>query len=148
MPIKVGPDPIDPSHELARFEAGLSHHCGAVTSFTGRARADDGLSELTLEYYPAMAAREFETLLQEAMTRFGLEAAVIRHRVGDMVPGDVIVFVATAAPHRAAAFDAACYLMDYLKTRAPIWKRETSGSGTRWVAAKESDDAAADRWRK
>ncbi|MDA5194784.1 molybdenum cofactor biosynthesis protein MoaE [Govanella unica] len=146
MLTQIGPEVIDPGAELSRFEAGLGPNTGAVTSFTGRARADDGLTGLTLEHYPAMAARELGRITDDAMTRFGLADVMIRHRVGPMVPGDVIVFVATASAHRAAAFEAASFLMDYLKTRAPIWKQETAASGTRWVEAKAQDDAAAARW--
>lgn len=147
MTIRVSAEEIDPGAELNRFEAAQGAQAGAIVSFTGRVRADDGLTALTLEHYPAMAQRELERITAEATARWSLLDTRVLHRVGPMAVGAVIVFVATAAPHRAAAFEAAAFLMDYLKTRAPIWKKETGAKGARWVEAHARDDQAAARWK-
>lgn len=141
--VVVSPAPIDVAGELARVEA---DGAGAVASFTGLVRGDDGVELLELEHYPGATERALEALAEEACARWSLLAATVVHRVGPMRPGERIVFVGTAAPHRAAALDACTFLIDRLKTGAPFWKRETRGGAARWVEARTSDDAAAARW--
>jgi molybdopterin synthase catalytic subunit len=115
---------------------------GALVTFTGIVR-DVGM---TLEHYPALASRELRAIADEAEVRFEILAGHIIHRYGPLAPGDDIVLVAIASRHRAAAFDAANFLMDWLKTRAPFWKAEARAGGTQWVEARAEDDAAAARW--
>ena len=141
--VSVQPAPIDLATELAGVEARGE---GAVASFTGIVRGDDGVTALTLEHYPGMTEGVLVGLAEEAFARWGLLAVTIVHRVGAMVPGDRIVFVATAASHRAAALESCAYLIDRLKTDAPFWKREERGGEGRWVEARESDTEAAARW--
>lgn len=120
---------------------------GAVATFTGTVRDDSGtLTALTLEHYPGMTEKQLQALEDEARRRWPLSAVVIVHRHGRLVPGDRIVFVGTRSAHRAAAFAACEFLMDWLKTRAPFWKQEQHGDRQTWVEAKSSDDSAADRW--
>jgi molybdopterin synthase catalytic subunit len=122
---------------------------GAVVSFVGVVRdvpSEDPLISMTLEHYPGMTERELEKIEAEARGRWPLTGALIIHRVGTLKRGDRIVLVVTASAHRKAAFEAAEFLMDYLKTRAPFWKRETRASGVHWVEAKDTDAAAAKRW--
>lgn len=136
---------IDVAAALAAIEATAP---GAVASFTGLVRGDDGLISLTLDHYPVMTEAALRALAEEAAARWDLCAAVIIHRVGTMTPGERIVFVGTAAAHRAAALDACAFLIDALKTRAPFWKHELFADGrAAWVEARASDDAAAARWR-
>ena len=106
------------------------------------------VAEMTLEHYPGMTETELARIEQEANARWKLQACLIVHRVGTLRPGDNIVLVVTASEHREAAFDAAKFLMDYLKTSAPLWKRESGPAGARWVAADAKDDGAAARWKK
>ena len=106
------------------------------------------VAELTLEHYPGMTETELHRIETEAKSRWPLQASLIVHRVGTLKPGDNIVLVVTASAHRDAAFDAARFLMDYLKTSAPFWKRETGPDGANWVDAKAQDDDAAARWQK
>jgi molybdopterin synthase catalytic subunit len=141
--VSVQPAPIDLATELAGVEARGE---GAVASFTGIVRGDDGVTELTLEHYPGMTEGVLVGLAEEAFARWGLLAVTLVHRIGPMVPGDRIVFVATAAAHRAPALEACAYLIDRLKTDAPFWKREARGEQGRWVEARGSDTAAARRW--
>ena len=144
--IRVAVDvaPIDAAAELARIEA---KGAGAVASFTGLVRGDDGVSLLELEHYAGMTEAALQRLAEDATVRWGLLAATIVHRVGPMRPGERIVLVAAAAPHRANALEACAYLIDRLKTDAPFWKRETRGRQASWVDAREGDAAAAERWR-
>jgi molybdopterin synthase catalytic subunit len=121
---------------------------GAVATFTGYVRGDGGLSALTLEHYPGMTEREIAGIAAEAQARWKFSGVTIIHRVGRLKVGERIVLVAVASSHRAAAFEACEYLMDYLKTRAPFWKKEERGGAASWVEARSSDDAAAERWRK
>ena len=121
---------------------------GAVASFVGYVRGDDGLTALTLEHYPGMTEREIARIAEEAASRWKLNGVTIIHRVGRLEVGERIVLVAVASSHRGAAFEACEFLMDYLKTRAPFWKLEERGGTTAWVEARTSDDAAAERWRK
>lgn len=122
---------------------------GAVVTFTGICRADENgekIAALTLEHYPGMAEAEIARHVDEASARWPLLGVTMIHRFGRIVPGEDIVMVATASSHREAAFAAAEFLMDYLKTRAPFWKQVEKPSGTTWVDAKVTDDFAADRW--
>ena len=123
---------------------------GAVTSFAGYCRSEGGrLRALELEHYPGMAEEEIGRVVAEAVARWPLMAVTVIHRHGVMLPGDGIVLVVTASSHRAASFEAAEFLMDYLKTRAPFWKKEHRADGTEgdWVESKADDDAAAGRWQ-
>ena len=141
--VSVQPAPIDLATELAGVEARGE---GAVASFTGLVRSDGGVTELTLEHYPGMTEAALCDIAEEAFARWGLLAVTIVHRIGPMVPGDRIVFIATAAAHRAAALESCAYLIDRLKTDAPFWKREARGGEARWVEARGSDVEAAGRW--
>lgn len=141
--VSIDTAPIDIGTELAGIE---ESGAGAVASFTGIVRADDGVTGLELEHYPDMTEAVLCDLAEQAMTRWALVSAVIVHRVGAMVPGDRVVFVATAAAHRREALDACAFLIDRLKTEAPFWKRETRGEQARWVEARAGDDQAAARW--
>ncbi|TPG12077.1 molybdenum cofactor biosynthesis protein MoaE [Sphingomonas oligophenolica] len=141
--IAVGPEPIDIAAEMELVEAGEN---GAVATFTGLVRSDDGVSTLELEHYPGATEAALAEVAAAATERWSLAAATIVHRVGPMRPGERIVFVATAAAHRGAALDACAYLIDRLKTDAPFWKRETRGAEPRWVEARAADDQAAARW--
>jgi molybdopterin synthase catalytic subunit len=135
------------ARELARGRTDV----GAVVSFLGICRdheAGHGVAALTLEHYPGMAEEEIARHVEEAKARWPLTGVTVIHRHGRLVPGDNIVLVVTAAAHREPAFAAAAFLMDYLKTRAPFWKQEERAGGTAWVAAKEADDAAAERWEQ
>jgi molybdopterin synthase catalytic subunit len=123
---------------------------GAVVTFTGVCRdseAGRGVTAMTLEHYPGMAEAEIARHVEEAERRWPLLGSTIIHRYGRMVPGDNIVLVVTVAAHRGDAFAAAEFLMDFLKTRAPFWKQEEHAQGSAWVDAKQSDDAAAERWQ-
>jgi len=152
--IRVQEEDFDPGVELARFGAG-NHAVGGVCVFVGLVRDEArpaggavAIGAMTLEHYPGMTERELARIEAEARRRWPLEDTLIIHRYGRLVPGERIVLVATASPHRKAAFEACEFLIDWLKTQAPFWKREETAAGARWVAARESDDAAADRWRK
>jgi len=142
--IRVQPEDFDTATEIARLSA--STDVGAVATFTGNVRADDGLIALTLEHYPAMTEREIARHVAEAQSRWPLRGVTIVHRVGRLLPGDRIVFVGVASSHRHAAFEACEFLMDYLKIHAPFWKQEERAGGTRWVEAKSTDDDAVRRW--
>jgi molybdopterin synthase catalytic subunit len=124
---------------------------GAVVTFTGICRGGDGadaIAAMTLEHYPGMAEEEIARHVAEAQARWPLKGVTVIHRYGRLVPGDNIVLVVTASSHRGDAFAAAEFLMDYLKTSAPFWKREERAGATRWVEARAQDDAAADRWKR
>ncbi len=150
MPVRVQREDFDVSAETERLIGGR-RDIGAIVTFTGRVRGDDDgrqIATLTLEHYPEMTEAEMARIEAEAMARWPLQAALMVHRVGELHAGDNIVLVITAAAHRQAAFEAANFLMDYLKTRAPFWKKETTGDGTSaWVEAHAEDDDAAKRWR-
>jgi molybdopterin synthase catalytic subunit len=129
----------------------LTRECrnvGAVVTFVGVVRGDDDLSALTLEHYPGMTEREIERHIALAQARWPMLATTVIHRIGELRPGDNIVLIATAAEHRRAAFEAAEFLMDYLKTRAPFWKCEMRGGKSGWVEARKSDEAALTRWHR
>ena len=142
--VAIQPEPFSVEAELKPLEA-LGG--GAVASFVGLVRSDDGVETLTLEHYPGMTEAALRRLAEEAVGRWSLLGTTIIHRVGPMQRGERIVLVATCAPHRRDALDACAYLIDRLKTDAPFWKRETRGGESAWVEARESDDAAAERWR-
>ncbi|MBS9478598.1 molybdenum cofactor biosynthesis protein MoaE [Ancylobacter radicis] len=148
--VRIQAEDFDAATEAAALTRGRTD-IGAVVTFAGLCRADDApggapLIALTLEHYPGMAEEEMARLVEEARARWPLTGATVIHRYGRMVPGDNIVLVVTASSHRAAAFEAAAFLMDWLKTRAPFWKMEEREQERSWVAAKESDDDAAERW--
>lgn len=149
MAVRVQTEDFDIGAELRALTAG-STDIGAVATFTGlvRGSSDAGaLATMTLEHYPGMTESELAAVEAEAHRRFPLQATLIVHRVGTLRPGDSIVLVIAAARHRQAAFQAAEFLMDYLKTRAPFWKKEQAVDGSgQWVDARESDAAAEKRW--
>ena len=151
MAVRVQEADFDVAAETRTLLAGRTD-VGAVVTFTGLVRggaAGGGISEMTLEHYPGMTEEELARVEAEAHARFPLQASLIVHRVGALKPGDNIVLVIAASRHRGAAFQAAEFLMDYLKTRAPFWKKERDATGSgQWVDARESDDAAEARWRK
>jgi len=122
---------------------------GAVASFIGVVRdlnEGDRVAEMTLEHYPGMTEKALEKMVAEARSRWDIYDALVIHRVGTLKPGEQIVLVVVTGGHRGEAFEACEFLMDYLKTRAPFWKKERTPAGARWVEARESDDTAADRW--
>jgi molybdopterin synthase catalytic subunit len=145
--IRVQQEDFDIGAEITTLKAGRTD-IGAVVAFLGTVRDQDGAIEaLTLEHYPGMTEAELTRIEAEARARWPLQASLIVHRVGTLRPSDNIVLVLTASAHREAAFAAAEFLMDYLKTRAPLWKRESGPGGSRWVEANAKDDAASTRWR-
>lgn len=135
--------PIDLANALAEIEASGA---GGIASFTGIVRGDNGVTALTLEHYPGMTEAALRAVAGEARTRSDLLAMTIVHRVGRMVPGDRVVFLAAAAAHRGPALEACAFAIDRLKTSAPFWKREERGDTARWVEPRATDDAAAARW--
>jgi molybdopterin synthase catalytic subunit len=147
LSVRVQPEPFDFGAEAARF-ADAAEGAGAVVTFTGivRDRQGGGLLRMEIEHYPGMTERALARIAAEAMDRWRLVSALVLHRHGPLAPGEPIMMVATAAPHRADAFAAAEFLMDYLKSRAPFWKKEIGADGAEWVAAKEDDEAALRRW--
>jgi molybdopterin synthase catalytic subunit len=149
VPVRVQTEDFDIGAEVARLASGRTD-IGAVVTFTGTVRAGEGgVAGMTLEHYPGMTEAELARVETEAARRWPLLGSLIVHRVGRLRPGDNIVLVVTASAHRQAAFAAAEFLMDYLKTRAPFWKKEVGGDGTeRWVEARAADDAAAERWKE
>lgn len=161
MSVSVQEADFDAGAEIAALSAGRDD-VGAVASFTGLVRADKqadaavaarvgadappAVQAMTLEHYPGMTEKALEAIVDEARGRWDLCGVRVIHRVGRLVPGDRIVFVAVASAHRGEAFAACEFIMDYLKTRAPFWKKEETPQGGRWVDARESDDHAAGRW--
>jgi molybdopterin synthase catalytic subunit len=146
--VRVQERPIDVAAELAALSAGRTD-IGALATFQGLVRdmaGEQAISAMTLEHYPGMTESKLAEIEAEALRRWPLQASLIVHRYGRMLPGETIVLVATASPHRAAALEACAFLIDWLKTRAPFWKLEESGGDSRWVAARASDDRAAERW--
>lgn len=146
MVVRVQAEPFDTGAELAGFAAGRAD-VGAQVSFTGIVRDDGGtLKFMEIEHYPAMTETAIAQIEAEAVQRWGLKASLIVHRHGRLTPGEPIMMVATAAGHRADAFAAAEFLMDYLKSRAPFWKKEVTARGEAWVAARDEDEDALRRW--
>ena len=141
--VEVRAAPFDPGAELSAFDAGGG---GAVVSFTGVVRDDGGLSALEIEHWPGATEAAIAAMVAEARARFGLTGVRVLHRHGAMAPGEPIMMVLTAARHRREAFQAAEFLMDWLKSRAPFWKKEQGPEGGAWVAARDEDEAALGRW--
>jgi molybdopterin synthase catalytic subunit len=150
MAVRVQRDDFEVGEEIRRLTAGRID-VGAIVSFTGTVRgeaAGAAIAAMTLEHYPGMTEAELARVEAEANARWPLQASLIVHRVGELKPGDNIVLGVAASAHRHAAFAAAEFLMDYLKTEAPFWKKETSADGVgRWVDARESDETAKKRWQ-
>ena len=144
MTVRIQREDFDIGAEIARLTQGRAD-IGAVASFTGICR-DDGIKAMTLEHYPGMAEAEIARHVEQAQSRWPLLAVTVIHRHGRLTPGENIVLVLTASSHREAAFAAAEFLMDYLKTRAPFWKKEERADGAGWVEARQIDAAAAERW--
>lgn len=146
MTVSIQSSPFDMGAEVRRFANSVSG-AGAIVTFSGLVRDDGGkLTAMEIEHYPAMTERAVEAIRVEAMERWALLGAVIVHRYGRLEPGEQIMMVATAARHRADAFAAAEFLMDYLKSRAPLWKKEIGPDGEQWVAARDDDEEALARW--
>ena|ERR1700761_1762585 len=146
MTVRLQTEPFDAGALLTAFTAGRDA-TGAVVSFTGLARGEAGaVTALELEAYPGFTEVEITRIAEAARARFSLHDLLIVHRTGPIAPGEAIVFVATAAAHRREAFEAADHLMDYLKTRAPFWKKEHGPDGARWIEPTERDHADAARW--
>ena len=143
--VRVQPECFDVAAALAAITAGRPQ-VGGVGSFVGLVRDEPGLVSLTVEHYPGMTERALARIADAAMTRFDLIDVTLIHRVGTLFPGDSIVLVLAAARHRAAALAATGFLIDWLKTDAPFWKKERLASGERWVEARSADAAAKDRW--
>jgi molybdopterin synthase catalytic subunit len=148
--LRVQTDPFDPGFEANAFTArvtGARPGAGAIVTFTGLVRDTDArLHAMEIEHYPGMTERSVAAIMDDARQRWSLTDALVIHRHGVLRVGEVIMMVATAAPHRADAFAAAAFLMDYLKSRAPFWKKEVGADGTAWVAAKDDDEDALRRW--
>jgi molybdopterin synthase catalytic subunit len=146
MRVVVQSEAFDPGAEVSAFTSGV-RGAGAVVSFTGLVRDEGGsLSGMEIEHYPGMTEKAIRGIAEEAVSRWALTGALVIHRHGRLAPGEAIMMVATAAPHRGDAFAAAEYLMDYLKSRAPFWKKELGADGEAWVAAKDADEDALKRW--
>ena len=148
MRLSIQAEPFDFGAESASFAASAAAlGAGAVVTFCGIVRDNDGiLTEMQIEHYPGMTEKAVASMLDQAMVRWDLVDALVIHRHGRLVKGDIIMMVATASPHRAAAFAAADYLMDYLKSCAPFWKKEHARGDAVWVDAAPQDEAALDRW--
>lgn len=144
MTVRIEAEPFDLATELATF----GHGAGAIVTFTGLVRdlPEGGLIHMEVEHYPAMTTQAIEAIEAEARTRWPLSDCLVIHRFGRLVPGAQIMMVATASPHRQAAFEAAEFLMDYLKSRAPFWKKEVTASGESWVDSATKDEDALKRW--
>jgi len=150
MSVRVQQEDFDLSAEVAALRAGQPG-VGAVAAFVGLVRdmnEGSGVSEMALEHYPGMTEKALEAIVAEAQARWDILGARIIHRVGTLQPCDQIVLVAVSSAHRGEAFAACEFIMDYLKTRAPFWKREVTPAGARWVDARETDDSAAARWEQ
>jgi molybdopterin synthase catalytic subunit len=146
MRVAVQTAPFDPGAEATAFASGVAG-AGAIVTFTGLVRDDGGrIAAMEIEHYPGMTERAITAIAAEAAARWRLLDVLVIHRHGRLVPGEPIMMVATAAPHRGDAFAAAEFLMDYLKSRAPFWKKEIGPGGAEWVAAKDSDEDALRRW--
>ncbi|WXL24861.1 molybdopterin synthase catalytic subunit MoaE [Ectopseudomonas mendocina] len=149
MPVRVQQQPFDPGLELNALHAN-NRGIGAVVSFVGYVRDfNDGhdVGGMFLEHFPGMTEKALSKIMGEAEQRWPLIKVEVIHRIGRLEPGEPIVFVGTCSAHRQAAFDACNFIMDYLKTRAPFWKKEDTPQGPRWVEGRSSDQAAADRWQ-
>ncbi len=149
MAVSVQTDDFDIGRSLAELTEGRTD-IGALVTFTGLVRdmPGGGLQAMELEHYPAMTEKALRKIEAEARKRWNLSASLIIHRIGRLQPGDRIMMVATGSAHRQDAFEAAEFLMDYLKSRAPFWKKEHTAEGADWVDARESDEDALNRWRR
>lgn len=148
--IRVQREDFDAGAEIAALSQGDTA-IGGVAAFIGLVRdiaGGEAVSAMTLEHYPGMTEKQLARVEAEACARWPLQASLVIHRYGRLAPGDRIVLVVTASAHRAAALESCQFLIDWLKTRAPFWKREETPDGARWVAARASDEAAAGRWRE
>jgi molybdopterin synthase catalytic subunit len=148
LAVRIQTEDFDVGAEIASMRRG-NPKVGAVASFIGVVRdlnEGDQVAEMTLEHYPGMTEKALEKIVAEAQSRWDIYDAMVIHRVGTLKPTDQIVLVVVTGAHREEAFQACAFLMDYLKTRAPLWKKESTPQGTRWVDARESDDSAAERW--
>lgn len=147
MFVRLQSEPFDPGAETNTFLEGRAD-TGALVTFIGNVRStpDKPVETLTLEHYPALAQKQIERFAQEATDKFQLTDIGVIHRFGPLKRGEVIVMVLAIAPHRQAAFNGANYVMDWLKTDAPFWKRETGPDGTNWVGAKDHDEIAKNKW--
>ena len=149
MPVRVQTDDFDAGRELAQLRGG-DRAVGAVAAFIGTMRdvnADATVASMTLEHYPGMTEKALAAIVEDAKGRWDIVDALVIHRVGALKPADQIVLVAVTSAHRGEAFAACEFIMDYLKTRAPFWKKEETAGGARWVDARASDDDAAARWQ-
>jgi molybdopterin synthase catalytic subunit len=150
MTVRVQTEDFDAGFEINQLRSARKD-VGAVVSFIGQVRdvnEGDEVSQLTLEHYPGMTEKSLEAIITQAKTRWSIMDVLIIHRVGTLQPCDQIVLVAVSGGHRGEAFAACEFVMDYLKTEAPFWKKEATSSGERWVEAKSSDDDARERWNK
>lgn len=148
LEVRVQHEDFDVGAEITRLRAGRDQ-VGAVASFVGTVRASSGgaaLESMTLEHYPGMTEASLAAIGREAAERWSIEASLVIHRIGELRPGDQIVLVVVLSRHRGDAFAACEFVMDYLKTRAPFWKKERTAQGDRWVEARDSDNVAAGRW--
>jgi molybdopterin synthase catalytic subunit len=148
--VRVQQEAFDAGVEIARLREG-DRRVGAVAVFIGTVRDindDASVRTLTLEHYPGMTEKALTAIVDEAKSRFDVYEIGVIHRVGELAPTDPIVFVGVTSAHRGTAFDACRFVMDYLKTKAPFWKKETTSQGERWVEARASDDDAALRWER
>jgi molybdopterin synthase catalytic subunit len=149
MTVRIQTDDFDVSAEIARLRR-ANPGIGAVASFIGVVRdanEGDAVAEMTLEHYPGMTEKSIEEIIRQARGRWNVLDALVIHRVGALRPADQIVLVIVTSSHRGDAFAACEFIMDYLKTRAPFWKKESTPKGSRWVEARATDDIAAERWR-
>jgi molybdopterin synthase catalytic subunit len=153
--IRVQREAFDPGAEINAFTAhnsksgGIATFIGQMRDFRGPDRASSvPVASMTLEHYPGMAEKQLADLVADARTRWPLDDALVIHRHGELTPGEAIVLVATASAHREAAFSACEFLMDWLKTKAPFWKKETTADGAEWVAADAKDTVGAERWKR
>ncbi len=148
MPVRVQQQDFDVGAEIAALRVG-NRRVGAIASFVGTVRdlnEGEGVAAMTLEHYPGMTERALEDICAQARQRWDIFDTTVVHRVGDLEPGDQIVLVVVTSAHRGEAFAACEFIMDYLKTQAPFWKKERTPTGERWVEARASDDQAAARW--
>jgi molybdopterin synthase catalytic subunit len=148
MPVRIQTQDFDAGAEIAALRRNRPE-VGAIASFIGVCRdANDGaaVTKMTLEHYPGMTERALENIVAEAKSRWNVMEVLVVHRVGELKPADQIVLVVVTGAHRGEAFSACEFIMDYLKTRAPFWKKEETPQGERWVEARSSDDQAAERW--
>lgn len=143
--IRVSHDDFDVSSELAALER-AGRRAGAAVTFTGIVRSDDGVVSMELEHYPEMTEKSLAQIVSKARSRWSIEDVVVIHRVGELKAGERIVLTIVTSEHRREAFEASEFIMDWLKTEAPFWKKETTSEGGRWVDARESDELAKSRW--